>query len=71
MANEGFFKITSVCKDDLRELFAQDKKALKKINKLTRSDMRSLAERMADDYCSQLFHESLKTIFEDRFMKED
>ena len=44
---EGFFPITSVCRDDLRARHFDADKA-------TDEQMQELARRMADDYCEQL-----------------
>ena len=65
---EKLFPITSVCKDDLRAIFS-DEKTLKIINEMTTDDMMTLADKMADDYCNQLFSDSLRIIFTERFMK--
>ena len=65
---EGFFPVTSVCKGDLRETFKGNKKALKRIDKMTKGDMKYLASKMADAYCNDGYWIDLKTIFEDRFL---
>jgi hypothetical protein len=65
---EGFFEITSVCKDDLRETFKGNKEALKRIDKMTKADMKYLASKMADAYVEDCFWEDLKIIFESRFL---
>lgn len=65
---EGMFSVTSVCKDDLRDSFSGNKKVLKKIDELDETDMEYLASKLADDYCNQLYWQSLKIIFEDRFL---
>jgi len=67
---EKFYPITKVCKQDLRNLFKGDEKALKKIEGLDDDDMTRLAEKMADDYLEQLYWQSLKIIFENYFLKE-
>lgn len=54
----GDFPITSVCRDDL-EPYDFD------IEKISDDDMRELADRMEDDYCEQLFRESMVIIAED------
>lgn len=63
---EGFV-ITRLHKDDLRGLFKDDKKALEIIDNLDDVDMKYLAEKLANDYCEQLFWISLKTLFEDMY----
>lgn len=76
MEEDKMYKITSVCKEDIRQAFAfeDDKLQVPKeieqaIRKMTDSDMIELAEDMADDYCNQLYWESLRTIFEANFLK--
>lgn len=66
-----FFKITSISKDDLLGEFNGNKKAIRRIQALDNEEMSYLAEKMADDYCEQLFWSSLRIIFEDRFLKEE
>ena len=68
---EKFYPITRLCKQDLRNEYKGDEKALKKIEELDDEDMKRLAEKMADDYLEQLYWSSLKTIFEEHFLKED
>lgn len=68
----GFFPITSTCKDDIIQAFegsdrlGEVKKRLETIDDM---DMKYLARKLADDYCEQLYWESLKSIFEGRFME--
>ena len=62
MDTEKSFKITSVCKDDLREAFENDKEISGKIDSLTNGEMEYLARKMSDDYCNQLFWSSLDHI---------
>jgi hypothetical protein len=42
-----------------------------RIDALTDDDMEFLARKMADDYCDQLFWDSARIIFEDRFLAGD
>ncbi len=63
-----FFPITSVCKDDLFQLFSDDSRAIHVMEKLENGDMVNLAMQLANDYCEQLFWESLKAIFESEFL---
>ena len=73
---ESYYKITSVCKEDLRYHFSRpgvyfNQKALDRIKTITEEDMTKLAELMADDYVEQLFWSSMGTLFEDHFLKEE
>lgn len=65
------FEITSVCKADILGLEKCDKNGYIKprfnktdIIKLTESDMRRIASKLANDYCEQLFWTSLEIIVE-------
>ena len=62
MKEEKSFKITSVCKTDLRTTFENEKEIFDKIDSLTNTEMKYLARKMADDYCDQLFWSSLHQI---------
>lgn len=69
---EKHYSITSVCKEDMRELYnSLNKKMLAKIDKLTDADMKAIAEKLADDYCEQLFWDSLKIILKDYRLSGD
>jgi len=59
---QGFYKVTSTCKDDMKLML---KKRKREINRLTPNEMRNIAERLAEDYCEQLYWESLTSIVED------
>jgi len=66
------FPITSVCRDDLWHAFAgtsDEMQGGKRMLMMTDNEMTQLARYMAEDYCSQLFHDSLRIIFRERFMK--
>jgi len=52
------FKITTVCRADIVNLGFSEKEALR----ITAIDMLIIAEKLADDYCEQLFHSSLEII---------
>ena len=65
------FPITSLHKDDLRAIFVDEPEALAKIDALTDDDMKLLARKMADDYIEQLFWNSARIIFEERFLGGD
>lgn len=62
MDNEdGFFPITSVHRDDIKEaLHLTDKQ----VARITDGMMREIARKMADDYCEQLFWDQLPIIVE-------
>lgn len=56
--NSGFFPITSVHRDDLEEKGFD-------IKKISDNDMVQLAEKMSNDYCTQLFGYSMEIIASD------
>ena len=67
---EKSFQITSVCKKDIVHAFHNSEilEAIKKkVAELDDSDMKKLASKMADDYCDQLFWNSLRIICEELF----
>ena len=68
---ESFF-ITSVSKDDIRAAIGDgiSKEEEDRIRLMDDDEMESLAEDMTDDYVSQLYWISLKTIFKDKYMGE-
>lgn len=55
LMSDGYFKVTSVHRDDLRQVGID-------ANEVTDGQMRDLARKMANDYCEQLFWESLRII---------
>ena len=55
--NEGYFPITSVHRDDLESKGFD-------VKRISDSDMEELADKMADDYCEQIYWESLEIIAE-------
>jgi len=64
---EGYFPITSVHRYDVKEaLKLTDEQA----SKITDGMMREIARKMADDYCEQLFWDSLTIIAETVFERE-
>ena len=69
--NEKMFPVTHICKEDIihafegSDIFEQVKQ---KVKIMDNSDMKYLASELADDYCEQLFWDSLKIIFEERFI---
>ena len=66
--NTEFYPITSVCKDDIFHVFGNDSEAKEAITKMDDGDMETLASKLADDYCNQLYWDSLKVIVEMVFM---
>ena len=71
--NQKMFPITSVCKEDIIRAFEGSdllEHVKERIEKMDNSEMDFLANKMADDYCNQLFWDSLRIIFEDRFLNK-
>ena len=56
---DGFFQITSVHRDDVKHALNLSDEQLSRI---TDDMMEEIAEKMADDYCEQLFNVSLRII---------
>lgn len=76
--NTKMYPITSVCKEDIKQAFKDvenDELRLafidKRIEKMEDYQMEYLAKKMADDYCNQMFWDSLRIIFEDRFFEDE
>jgi hypothetical protein len=70
--DSGMFNITSVCREDILNAFrGSDKFAVvrKLVSEMSDVEMTVFARYMAEDYCEQLFWDSLKVIFEDRYVK--
>ena len=66
---EKSFEITSICKEDIIHAFDNsDREILESIKQIVAemddSDMKKLASKMSDDYCEQLFWDSLREKFE-------
>jgi len=71
-SEKEFFQITSVSKEDIIHAFKNTdilKRVKEKVVEMDDSEMKELASKMADDYCEQMFWESLKIIFEERFLE--
>jgi len=68
---EGCYQITSVCKDDLRDTFRDNPKALKRINEMTENEMATLASKMADSYIEDCYWSDLKIIFKGIFLENE
>ena len=72
-STKEFFPITSVSKEDIIHAFKNTdifKQVKKRVAEMDESEMKELASKMADDYCNQMFWDSLKIIFEERFLKK-
>ena len=67
-----YFRITSVHREDIEKCFEEAGKPelAKRAKKLTDSEMDYIADKLADDYCNQLFWGSLEIIAE-RVIKGD
>lgn len=65
-----FFPITSICREDIIHAFTDNPDAQKIVRNLDDGDMEILASKLADDYCEQLFWDSLKVIFESSFLRQ-
>ena len=69
--DQKMFSITSVCKQDIIYAFEGSdllQRLIDRVVKMDDCEMKHLAEKMADDYSNQLFWDSLRIIFEDRFL---
>ena len=71
-----YYKVTSTCKEDIIRAFEDintPKEEMKKIKKRVKSlkdnEMLVLASDLSDDYCEQLYWDSLRSIFEGRYME--
>jgi len=72
--NMKMFTVTSICKQDIIQAFEgsdRQEQVREKVAEMDNRDMKLLASKMADDYCNQLFWDSLKNIFEDRFIEKE
>jgi len=58
---DGFFQITSIHRNDIKEAL---KLTDNQVAKITDSMMKEIARRMCDDYCTQLFWAHLPIIIE-------
>ena len=64
---EGFYHITAFSKDDIVQAFeGHDKKGevIKILETISDEEMRHIGSKLSDDYCNQLFWDSLRIIFE-------
>lgn len=65
------YPITGLTKEDIIIALKDydDCKGLsQRVASLTDDDMKMIASKMADDYCNQLFWDSLRSIMEDKFL---
>lgn len=72
MKKEKYYTITRICKKDIIQAFDDVEEMTPKIKKyiqtMTDADMKNLASELSDDYCNQLFWDSLRINFEGKFM---
>jgi len=72
--HDGLFPITSVSRANIKQAFvgwdAHDA-VCKRLDKMDDTEMACLAEKMADDYLNQLYWDSLRLIFVERFMRDE
>jgi hypothetical protein len=72
-AIQDSFSITAVSKSDILYVFKDTdlyQQVKDRVTEMDNTEMESLASKLADDYCTQLFWGSLRIIFEDRFLAE-
>ena len=72
--NKEMFPVTHVCREDIIHAFKESdifEQVKKKVKMMDNSDMEYLAGKLADDYCEQLFWDSLKIIFEEELEIDD
>ena len=72
-SKKEFFPITSVSKEDIIHAFQNTDIAdlvKERVVKMDDGEMNKLASKMADDYCNQMFWNSLRIIFEERFLNK-
>jgi hypothetical protein len=73
VSTKKFFPITSVSKEDIIHAFQNTdiaERVKEMVSKMDEGEMKELASEMADDYCDQMFWDSLRIIFEERFLKK-
>ncbi len=72
---QKYYVITRLCKEDILNSFegysddAVVAKVKARLKTMTKNEMEYLASKMADDYCNQLYWDSARTIFTDRFLR--
>ena len=62
------FPITYLSKEDIIYIFPNNLEVKTIVDNLDDTDMKHLASKLGDDYCEQLFWESLKIIFESNYI---
>ena len=62
------FPVTYISKDDILHAFPNNSEVKAIVKRLDDADMKHRASKLGDDYCEQLFWESLKIIFELNYM---
>jgi len=68
---EKYYNVTSTCKEDIISAFeGRDdlKQVRKRVKKLTEKEMIFLAKKLSEDYCNQLYWDSLRIIFLEKFL---
>jgi hypothetical protein len=65
-----FYPVIQLCKDDLIECFRDDKEIIERIEKLDEYEMQYLADKVGDMLMELGYWETLKEVFEYRFLKE-
>ena len=72
-STKEFFPITSVSKEDIIHAFKNTDIAdqvKERVAKMDDDEMKQFASKMADDYCNQMFWDSLRIIFEENLLKK-
>jgi len=66
--NPDCVPVTYISKDDIIHAFPENSEVKTIVDNLDNADMEHLASKLADDYCEQLFWESLRIIFESHYL---
>ncbi len=72
-STKELFPITSVSKEDIIHAFKNTDIAdqvKERVAKMDDDEMKQFASKMADDYCNQMFWDSLRIIFEENLLKK-
>jgi len=72
-STKELFPTTSVSKKDIIHAFQNTDIAdqvKERVAKMDDAEMKELASKMADDYCNQMFWNSLRIIFEENLLKK-
>lgn len=62
------FPVTYISKDDIIHAFPNNSEVKTIAQSMDDADMKHLASKLGNDYCEQLFWESLKIIFESNYL---